>query len=135
MKVILAMCFIALLAACDKPACNNKNPVFEKYAPSSVEYKRELTRQISITGSNRMRYWIDSYSATDGKEYMNISIQGDGLCAKTMLDITTANGLAHYKEAKGKAYNGAELRGLLYRVDSTYGNYNFIFESVNWIAD
>jgi hypothetical protein len=135
MKQLLIMCFAALLTACDKPACNNKNQVFEKYAPSSVEYKRELTKQIRIIGSNRMRYWIDGYSAEGRKEYMHISIQGDGLCAKTMLDITIANGITHYKEAKGNGYNGAELRGLLYRIDSTDGNYNFIFESVNWIAD
>ena len=135
MKVLPLICLVFLCASCDKQVCNNTNPVFDKYAPSSIEYKRELTRQINIIGCNRMRYWVDGYNSEGAKEYMNISVHGDGLCAKAILNITTGSGLAHYKEVKGMSYNGAELRGLQYRIDSTDGNYNFIFESVNWIAD
>ena len=68
-------------------------------------------------------------------EYMGIFIQGSGLCATTNLDITKAMGLDDYKRVKGMSYNGGELSGLTFKIDTSTGNYNFVFENVVRIID
>lgn len=135
--------FVTLLIAgsrnsCDRPDCKNSNPVFDQNPPSSAIYKRDLARMINKTGHDNVRYWIDEYVAKDGKTFMTVYTQGPGLCAKGILDITNSHGnerLQHFKDVKGVSYNGAELSGLAYEIDSSHGDYNFIFKNVERIID
>jgi hypothetical protein len=129
---------IVSIISCDRPTCTNTNRVFDQNPPASKEYKRELARSINTAGHNNVRYWIDEYMEKEGKTLMTIYIQGHGLCAKGILDITNSNGnsrLQHYKEVKGGSYSGAELSGLTYDIDSSHGDYNFIFRDVQRIID
>jgi hypothetical protein len=134
MKImVLFASLICVLASCDRPECKNANPVFDQYAPDTKQYKAELIKQINA--HKELRYWIDQYVKKDGELYMSIFIQGDGVCAKGLMDITSGKGLENYKGMKGLSYSGAELKGLKYRIDTAAGGYSLVFESVDWIAD
>jgi hypothetical protein len=123
-----------LLFSCDRPECTNTNPVFDKYAAETNEYKAELIRQLNAR-TGKADFWIDKYSKQDSTEYMSIFVQANGLCAKGILDITNTLQLKQYKKVKGMSYSGAGLSGLKFRIDSLHGDYNFIFESVGSIID
>lgn len=121
------------------PHCKNTNPVFDKYPIASKEYKAELVRQLNRQAPGKTRFWIDNYIEENGRKYMGMFVQGEGLCAKGILDITdsTAGGfrIKHYKDIKGGGFSGAELDGLNYRIDSSTGNYNFVLTDVAHIID
>ena len=135
-------CLFLLLAAslysCDRPQCKNTNPVFDKYGFEQREYKAELIKQLKVVDNNKLTYWIDQYVEREGKQFMSLYIQGGDLCAKGIFDITNVppgNRLQFYKQKKGGGFSGAELRGLTYRIDSSNGDYQFIYETVEHIID
>lgn len=135
---LLSLLLITTFTACDRPECKNNNPVFDKYTPEQREYKAELIKQLKATKSNTLRFWIDQYIAREGRTFMSVYVQGDGLCAKGILDITdvpTGNRLQYYKQVGGGGYSGAELDGLKFRIDSSNGDYQFIYENVKRIID
>ena len=134
-NLLLVLLIIVATTSCDRPECRNTNPVFAKYAPESNEYKAELIKQIKNTPSDKLTFWINKYSKKDSTDYMTVHVQGSALCAMGIFDITHAQSLGNYKDVKGMSYQGAELRGLKYRIDSTNGNYTFIFDDVAWIVD
>jgi len=134
-SLFIALSLTFLITSCDRPECKSNDPVFDKYTPETKEYKVELIRHLNAAGYSNVNYWIDKYIAVDGVEYMSVFIQGRGLCAKAILNISNGTGLEQYKKVKGGGYSGAGLRRLRYRIDSADGNYNFIFEQVDGIVD
>ena len=137
MRLVLLFVSLALLfAACDRPECKNTNPVFDQFAPDSKEYKAELAVQLKKVNAGKLSYWIDKYQHQEEKDFMTIHVQGDGLYAKTILDITNDGGrFSQLKSVKGGGYSGAGLSGLKFRIDSSGGEFNFVFESLNRIVD
>jgi hypothetical protein len=136
MKHLLLIVLAALLVtSCDRPKCSNTNPVFDKYAPETNEYKAELIKELKKASAKKISYWIDKYSVKDSIEYMSVDIQDGTLCAKAIFNITNALSLEQYKKVKGLSYRGAGLAGFKYHIDSANGNYNFIFDDVAWIVD
>jgi hypothetical protein len=135
MKYVPALLLSITLLSCDRPKCTNSNAVLLQHAPESNEYKAELIKQLNAPGHWDVAYWIDGYTTSNGREYMIAYIQDVTLCAKALLDITKTDELKQFKKVAGKSYSGARLRGLKYRIDSTNGNYDFVFEHVSWIED
>lgn len=133
--VIAFLLCLSFFASCERPECRNTNPVFDKFPPESNEYKAELIRQLNRPDLVKLTYWIDKYVKDSTKEYMYISVQAKDICAKGILDITNAEDLEAFKRVKGMSYQGSELSGLVYTIDSTGGAYNFVFKDVVWIAD
>lgn len=128
MKRILFLLPILAIAACDRPKCTNDNPVFEEYGPKSNEYKGELVKQLQTRHFEGVRYWVDKYVEIDGKPFMTVFIQADGLCAQGYLDIKNPNKLPQYKNVKGISYSGAEIKGLQYKIDTIDGKIVFLWE-------
>jgi hypothetical protein len=136
MKHLLLVPLAALLViSCDRPKCRNTNPVFDRYAPETNEYKSELIKELKKVSAKKISYWIDKYSMKDSIEYMSVDIQDGTLCAKAIFNITHSESLEQYKKVKGLSYRGAGLAGFKYHIDSTNGTYNFIFDHVAWIVD
>ncbi len=138
----LLLFFVAVvvsISSCDRPACKNNNPVFDRFAVGSREYKAELIRQLKAQPAGKTRYWIDNYIEANGRVYIGMYVQGPGLCAKGILDITdtVAGGvrIKRYKEVKGGGFSGAELDGLKYSIDSAGGDYNFVLSDLEHIID
>lgn len=128
-----------LLLSCDRPECKNTNPIFDRYDDSTKEYKAELINQLNAQ-PKYLTYWIDMFTENKNRYYMRIHVQGQNLCAKMNLDITESERFPHHKKTIAKpeggyGYCGAELRGLVYHIDSSNGNYNFIFDDVVWVVD
>ena len=138
-KLALPVVCLTLLYGCDRPKCTNTNPVFDRFSPETKAYKAELVKQLNNSNETKTSYWIEQYVEAEGRIFMSIYVQGEGLCAKTRLDITdTANGgsqIRGYKKIKGGGFSGAELSGLTYSIDSSTGDYNFILTDVAHIID
>jgi len=48
--------FLLFLVSCDRPQCNNNNPVFNDHLPTSNKYKVELADQINEIGPENLSY-------------------------------------------------------------------------------
>ena len=113
-RIVILFVLTLFFANCDMPDCKNTNPIFDQHAVDSKEYKAELVQQLHKIPAEKLFYWIDKYIEKDGKTFMSIFIQGPGLCAKGILDITNDSSLEYYKKQKGGGYTGAQLLGLQY---------------------
>lgn len=134
-KYPLILILFFCLASCDTPECTNHNPVFEKHDPKSNEYKTELVKQLLGRNPKWIVYSINCYDEVDSTPYLVVDIASKNLCAVGYLDITNSDRMAQFRAVKGVSYRGAGLSGLKYHIDSSTGNYNFIFDDVNWIMD
>lgn len=130
--------FVIVLQSCDRPECHSSDDVFNRYTPFDREYKAKLVQLIRNAGPGRLSYWIDSRVEQDNKVYMLVNVQGRGICARQVIDITHVpvnDRLAAYRASKGGGYGGAELRGLKYRIDSSDAGYSFTYEKIDWLID
>ena len=136
---VITCILFSVFYSCDRPEYVCRNPVFNEFPPEAREYKAELVKQLQINGAGNISYWAGKYMGKEGKAYMTVCMQGGGLCDKGILDISDTTGggikLKSYRRVKGRGYSGAGLSGLKYRIDSTNGSYNFVFEAVDGIID
>lgn len=134
MKVIF-FATLVLLISCDRPDCTNSNPVFAQFPPHSGEYRNELAKQLASRDQNDLRYWFESYEVKDGKEYINVYIQGGGLCSKGFVLVDGWEGLEGIRKTKGMGYRGAELRGFEMDIREDSSRAEFVFKHVASIID
>lgn len=132
--------FVLILAAflfvnCDRPECTNTNPIFNKYAPESEEYKTELVKQLDRIDPSKLSYWFQKYSNNCGKEQLYFNIQGDGLCAILMLDIEEWGQLKELKEKEGVSFQGAEFINLTFDIIKDSSQTKFIYRNFDRIID
>jgi len=121
-------CLAILLFSCDRPVCKNTNPVFDKYSPDSEEYKSELVKQLGIVDKTKLSYWFSEYVESAGKELLYFRIQGDGLCAKIVLNVDQWNKLDELRQKKGETFIGAEFVNLKFEIvqDSLKTEFKYI---------
>jgi len=127
-KFFLPSFFLAiLLFSCDRPVCKNTNPVFDKYSPDSEEYKSELVKKLGIVDKTKLTYWFSEYVESHGKELLYFRIQGDGLCAKIVLNVEQWNKLEELRQKKGVTFRGAEFTNLKFDIvqDSLKTEFNY----------
>ena len=132
---ILTLLTILFLISCNKPECNNNNPIFDKYEIETFEYQTELIKKLQKYNSEDLKYWFDSYSNKNGKEYIIVEVQGEGLCAKIQLLITNTNKLENLIRNKGVSYEGAELRGLTYGILEKDSSIEIVYSDLVRIID
>jgi hypothetical protein len=126
---------ILTMVACDRPNCENKNPIFDKYAINSEEYKTELMSQIEKYGQQNLTYWFDSYRVENEKEYITVKIQNDSLCAKGIIQVNDWNKIEGIKRTKGKGYVGAKLKGLTFNVENDSNRIELVYKDITRIVD
>jgi len=137
MKIIERITVLILLIiciSCDRPNCKNTNLVFDKYSPESSEYKLELSKQIQVIGFENLDYWFDKYLKRNNKEFIEINVQNDSVCAKAIVEVkdwSKIEGLR--KEING--YSGAKLNGLRMRIERVGNKVDFIYEDIDHIED
>ena len=134
LPVVISLVIITT-GACDRPNCENKNPIFDKYAINSEEYKAELLSQIEKYGQKNLTYWFDSYLVENGKEYITVKIQNDSLCAKGMIQVNDWNKIEGIKRTKGKGYVGAKLKGLTFNVENDSNRIELVYKDITRIVD
>ena len=135
-NLILMLLLIILTAeSCDRPNCENTNPIFNQYDMNSEEYTSELLSQIKEIGQDNLTYWFSSYEEENGNEYIMVHIQNDSLCAKGMIKVDNWGGIEGIKRTKGKGYLGAELRGLTFTIEKDASKTEFVYKDVARIID
>jgi hypothetical protein len=132
--IILTVLLVSLVS-CDRPECNNTNPVFDSNEIESIAYKEELVKEIERVGEENLSYWIADYIVQNGREYITVNIQGGGLCAKGMLQVINWTNIEGIRRNKGDGYHGAQLAGLTFNIIDNGNSIDFIYEDVERIVD
>jgi hypothetical protein len=131
--LILVIIYIAL-NSCDRPQCQNINPIFEKFSPDRKEYKSELAKQIQNVGAKNLSYWHDKHLRKNGGEYILVYIQGQGLCAKGEIQVTDWGKISGMRR-ESSGYSGAKLEGLKFEIIQDSTGTNFLYKDIDRIID
>ncbi len=134
-KYLFLSIAIFAIISCDKPNCQNKNPIFEKFGFETLEYKNELAKQLSLADNEKISYWFDSYIKHDNKEYILVEVQDKNLCAKILILVENWNNIENIGKTKGKSYRGAELVGLNFDIRHDADTVKFVYSSIDHISD
>ena len=133
---IVVFCVLAFgLISCDRPQCNNQNPIFDSNLPESKFYKDELVKQLESIDQTKLTYWLQKYDEKEGREYLYFHIQGDGLCAQIVLTMYQWNKLEMVREKKGVSYRGAEFTELKFDVQQDSLTTDFVYKTFDRIID
>jgi hypothetical protein len=130
------ICALLLLTGCDRPACNNKNPVFDQYSPDSKEYKDELVKQLGTVDQSKLTFWMDWYEEKNKRVFIHTYVQGDGLCARMVLSVKDSDeGIEGLIKNKGLGYRGAGLEDLKFHIRQDSAQTEFVFNEISGILD
>jgi hypothetical protein len=132
---IISILTVLLWVSCDRPECRNTNDIFSQLTPDKEEYKKELATEMQRIGMRNLRYWLDKPIVVEGKQLVEIYIQGHGLCAKGQLfvaDKAKKIGLGTYG---GDGYHGAELKNVEITILQDSAGTDFILAQVGKILD
>ena len=136
-KIFITSLIFSILgiASCDRPDCNNENPIFEINPPESKVYKEELIRQLESIDRSQLTYRLQEYDEKDGKESLYFHVQGEGLCAILHLKMTHWEKLETVREKKGVSYQGAEFTDLNFEIEEDSLSTEFIYKTFDRIID
>lgn len=133
--LLILTAFLIFLGSCGRPDCKNTNSVFESNDIESKVYKKELAKEIKRIGKNNLTYWLSSYSVQNEQEFITVNIQGEGLCAKGLLQVNDWKNMEGIKRTKGVSYKGAQLKGLTFEILTNGESIDFIYKSIEGIVD
>ena len=126
----------ALLIVATSCTHNSKNSIFEKFKPSSAEYKQELAKQLQSLNADDLTFLFNNYVVIDGKEYLDILIKGSGIDAQGLVLVNSWDKkIQGIKATKGMGYSGAELKNLKIAVIDNNANANLLYKEVGKIID
>lgn len=131
---LFVLIVLILSISCDRPNCKNSNPIFEKFPPESDEYKSELADKIGLIGIENLDYWFDKYHMTNNKEFIEVFVQNDSLCAKAILEVNDWSKIKGLRQVNN-GYSGAKLNGLTMRIEKVGIQTRFILENLKSIDD
>lgn len=139
MKSILVYTLLFLLTicvvSCDRPKCNNENPIFENYSPNSKKYKDELVRQLDKIDQKELTYWLQKYEKQNGNESLYFHIQGGGLCAILHLSMNHWDKMENIRMKKGVGRRGAEFTNLKFDIVQDSLSTKFIYSTFDRLID
>jgi len=134
-NIFVFFCLLIFTVTCDRPECNNSNPIFNKFSPDTKQYKDELIKQLKLVNNEKLRYWLEQYQENGGQEYLYFFVQGDGLCAKIILNVKQWNKIEGVKKSKGVSYRGAEFKNLKFDIFQDTLKTEFIYKDLDKIID
>ncbi|WP_203292467.1 hypothetical protein [Luteirhabdus pelagi] len=123
------------LNSCDRPVCNNENPIFDIENPESEKYKAELAEQLKNIDTSELSYWLKGYKNKNGVESLDFYIQGDELCAVINLTVTNWNGLEDIRKRRGIGRRGAEFKNLRFKIVKNPNATSFVYNSFDYLID
>lgn len=134
-SLFLFTVLLAGLASCDRPQCENQNPIFDSYTPNSSTYKLELAEQLKTIDQSKLTYWLQKYEQQDDQEYLFFHVQGEGLCAILVLTMIHWDQLERIREKQGVGSRGAEFVQLSYDIQQDGDGTTFYYQSYERIID
>lgn len=126
---------ILLLVSCDRPQCNNSNPIFENNEPNSEIYKAELARQLKRIDTSNLRYWLRKYENNQDVESLYFYIQNDELCAVIHMTMTHWTKLENLRDKQGIGRRGAEFVNLQYDIITNKDKTQFFYKDFDRLID
>jgi hypothetical protein len=137
-KIAVLVAGLLLLCACDRPECQNTNPVFDQHSIDSQAYLQELVKEIAKRDPDDLTYWMYNWEVRDYAQYMIVNVQGDGLCAQAFLtlppDKPAYKGPKKDHSSAGGA-RGAQIIGLEYQVLQTNAGTVLLFQKYDDMID
>lgn len=134
-QFFLILCLVNLSTSCGRKECKNADPILDKYSPDAKEYKSELTKQIELADAGELRYWFIRYFERDGKDFIEIEIQGGKICAKAEVLVEEWGNLSAIKKTLGVGYSGAELKGFEMMMVKDSVTTNLMYVNADKIVD
>jgi hypothetical protein len=110
------------------------NTLFNKFPPTSKEYKNELAKRIK-SHPEQMTYIFDSYFQENGREYLQVQVEGGDFKAKGLILVNSWHKLEGIKRTKGQSYSGAELKGLQLNIIPSAWGADLIYKDLEEIVD
>ncbi|MEO1217897.1 MAG: hypothetical protein AAFY45_30495, partial [Bacteroidota bacterium] len=98
---LLAIFLAYSLTSCDRPSCENTNPVFNQYDPEEAAYQRELVDKME--GQN-LRYWLKAYEKKADTEFLWLYVQNEDICAIAKMRVGERERIEGLLAAKGVSY-------------------------------
>ena len=126
---------LGLASACDHPECKNTNPVFDQFSPGTVEYKRELFKQLKARDQSELQFVFENYEHHNEQDFMLVRIQGKDLCAKGLMTVKDWSSLGSIQKNKGVGYRGAVLKDLKFEIQHDSTCMELVFKSLGKIVD
>jgi hypothetical protein len=116
------------------PECRNSNPIFDRFSPDTKEYKTELAKEFGNRENKDLSFWYNRYLKKGEAEYIQVSVQGENLCAIAEIQVTDWSKISGMRrEISG--YRGAELEGLDFEIIQDSAGINFPFRDVQSVVD
>ena len=97
LKITTLFALLIVATSCNH---NSKNPIFEKFKPSSAEYKQELAKQLQSRNADDLTFLFNNYVVIDGKEYLDILIKGNGIDAQGLVLVNSWDKISVIKSTK-----------------------------------
>jgi hypothetical protein len=129
------LCLNLVFISCDRPQCITDNSVFKGADITSKEYVLELANQLQKVDNNQLTFWIKGYEKVGGFEYLNIYLQGDGLCAQTRLLVEDWSTLEYIRKGRGEGYSGAQIENLVMELKGSAITLMFTYVEHSAIVD
>ena len=130
-----AVLVLFVISSCNRPECTNNRAIFNEYQPADFECQRELARLIDSIGKDNLTYWVKDFYKSGEKEFMELYVQSDAVCAIAVFDVTSSSGVQQLKKVEGMGYSGAELRRVNYTVHQQDSSIAFVMDDVGDVID
>ncbi len=131
---VMTIFFVFALIGCNNVNDDTSNTVFEKFSPTTREYKNELAAKLK-TNPEEIHYTFNKFVINDGKEYIDVQIIGPDFEGTGLVLVNNWSKLESIKQTKGKGYSGAELRGLKLDIEEDSSGANLIYNDLDKIVD
>ena len=126
---LLAAFLTYSLTSCDRPECENTNPIFNQYEAGDQAYQEEL---IDVMEGQELRYWLKAYEKEADAEYLWLYVQNETICALAKMRVGERAGIEGLLAAKGVSYRGAELVGVEYQISN---DNELVFKGLDHMLD
>jgi len=135
-QVLHLVFFFVCFSSCNRPLCENTNPIFDEHQPTSKEYKLELIKQLSIIDKSKLTYWFKEYTEYDNEELLHFHIQSKELCAILVLNVEQWGRLEQIiREKKGVGRRGAQFTNLQFEIVQDTLSPKFIYKNFSRMID
>lgn len=132
--ILFIICSLWMIS-CDRPVCENENPLFKNNEPNSNVYKNELAKQLNRIDNTKLRYWLQKYEDINGEESLYFNIQAENLCAVLHLSMNHWQKLETVREKKGIGRRGAEFTNLKFEIFRDTLSTKFIYQTYERLID
>jgi len=129
----LLITVLTLLSSCDKPRCENTNPIYIENAIDSKVYNDELLKELST--EENLSFWLKEVKTENNKDYLVVNIYNENVCTAGQFLVRDWKGIESIQKSKGIGHRGAQLQGFTYSI--TYTNLETIlnYKSLTAIID